>query len=119
MKHGNLVRSGVRAATLRVHGGKGPQAHCIICAGHSYIGTEHILLGLLREGEGIAARVLETMGAEPSKIRNQVRLQAACDSSHNLRLATCRHCLVVARCNCLVSSLPACAMLCIKVRMPR
>jgi hypothetical protein len=43
------------------------------CAGHSYIGTEHILLGLLREGEGIAARVLESMGAEPTKIRNQVR----------------------------------------------
>ena len=41
-------------------------------AGHSYIGTEHILLGLLREGEGIAARVLESMGAEPTKIRNQV-----------------------------------------------
>jgi ATP-dependent Clp protease ATP-binding subunit ClpC len=41
-------------------------------AGHSYIGTEHILLGLLREGEGIAARVLESMGADPTKIRNQV-----------------------------------------------
>lgn len=41
-------------------------------AGHSYIGTEHILLGLLREGEGIAARVLEALGADPVKIRNQV-----------------------------------------------
>jgi ATP-dependent Clp protease ATP-binding subunit ClpC len=37
--------------------------------GHNYIGTEHILLGLLREGEGVAARVLETLGADPSKIR--------------------------------------------------
>lgn len=43
-------------------------------AGHSYIGTEHILLGLLREGEGIAARVLEALGANPEKIRNQVCL---------------------------------------------
>jgi ATP-dependent Clp protease ATP-binding subunit ClpA len=43
-----------------------------LCAGHNYIGTEHILLGLLREGEGVAARVLETLGADPSKIRTQV-----------------------------------------------
>lgn len=41
-------------------------------AGHNYIGTEHILLGLLREGEGVAARVLETLGADVSKIRTQV-----------------------------------------------
>jgi ATP-dependent Clp protease ATP-binding subunit ClpA len=43
-------------------------------AGHNYIGTEHILLGLLREGEGVAARVLETLGADPAKIRTQVCL---------------------------------------------
>ena len=41
-------------------------------AGHNYIGTEHILLGLLREGEGVASRVLETLGADPAKIRTQV-----------------------------------------------
>mmetsp|Transcript_16072 Transcript_16072/g.22178 ORF Transcript_16072/g.22178 Transcript_16072/m.22178 type:complete len:924 (+) Transcript_16072:126-2897(+) len=40
--------------------------------GHNYIGTEHLLLGLLREGEGVAARVLESLGADPSKIRTQV-----------------------------------------------
>ncbi|GFH06331.1 ATP-dependent Clp protease ATP-binding subunit clpA CD4B, chloroplastic, partial [Haematococcus lacustris] len=40
--------------------------------GHNYIGTEHILLGLLREGEGVAARVLETLGADTAKIRTQV-----------------------------------------------
>lgn len=40
--------------------------------GHNYIGTEHILLGLLREGEGVASRVLETLGADPQKIRTQV-----------------------------------------------
>ena len=42
--------------------------------GHNYIGTEHILLGLLREGEGVASRVLETLGADPQKIRTQVPL---------------------------------------------
>lgn len=42
------------------------------CPGHNYIGTEHILLGLLREGEGVAARVMETLGADPSKIRTAV-----------------------------------------------
>jgi ATP-dependent Clp protease ATP-binding subunit ClpA len=41
-------------------------------AGHNYIGTEHLLLGLLREGEGVAARVLENLGADPSNIRTQV-----------------------------------------------
>eukprot|EP00850_Spirogloea_muscicola_P021447 SM000249S08258 [mRNA] locus=s249:24229:30309:- [translate_table: standard] len=40
--------------------------------GHNYIGTEHLLLGLLREGEGVAARVLENLGADPQKIRTQV-----------------------------------------------
>ncbi|XP_008811697.2 ATP-dependent Clp protease ATP-binding subunit ClpA homolog CD4A, chloroplastic-like [Phoenix dactylifera] len=40
--------------------------------GHNYIGTEHLLLGLLREGEGVAARVLESFGADPSNIRTQV-----------------------------------------------
>ncbi|GBG71007.1 hypothetical protein CBR_g8305 [Chara braunii] len=40
--------------------------------GHNYIGTEHLLLGLLREGEGVAARVLENLGADSSNIRTQV-----------------------------------------------
>ncbi|XP_042001187.1 ATP-dependent Clp protease ATP-binding subunit ClpA homolog CD4B, chloroplastic-like [Salvia splendens] len=40
--------------------------------GHNYIGSEHLLLGLLREGEGVAARVLENIGADPSNIRTQV-----------------------------------------------
>jgi len=42
--------------------------------GHNYIGSEHLLLGLLREGEGVAARVLESLGADPSNIRTQVNL---------------------------------------------
>eukprot|EP00746_Dinoflagellata_sp_MGD_P156591 gnl/MRDRNA2_/MRDRNA2_85895_c0_seq1.p1 gnl/MRDRNA2_/MRDRNA2_85895_c0~~gnl/MRDRNA2_/MRDRNA2_85895_c0_seq1.p1 ORF type:complete len:905 (+),score=71.72 gnl/MRDRNA2_/MRDRNA2_85895_c0_seq1:89-2803(+) len=40
--------------------------------GHNYIGTEHILLGLVREGEGVAGRVLETLGADIAEIRSQV-----------------------------------------------
>lgn len=40
--------------------------------GHNYIGTEHILLGLIREGEGVAARVLFNLGADLEKVRNQV-----------------------------------------------
>ncbi|CAI5531870.1 unnamed protein product [Closterium sp. Naga37s-1] len=40
--------------------------------GHNYIGTEHLLLGLLREGEGVSARVLENLGADPGNIRSQV-----------------------------------------------
>jgi ATP-dependent Clp protease ATP-binding subunit ClpC len=40
--------------------------------GHNYIGTEHLLLGLIREGEGVANRVLENLGVDLSKIRSQV-----------------------------------------------
>ena len=55
----------------------------LIRAGHNYIGTEHLLLGLLREGEGVAARVLENLGAEPGNIRTQV-----CNHGH-LTQVTC------------------------------
>ncbi len=40
--------------------------------GHNYIGTEHILLGLIREGEGVAAKVLEKLGADLNRVRQQV-----------------------------------------------
>mgnify|MGYP003773290553 CR=1 FL=1 len=40
--------------------------------GHSYVGTEHILLGLIREGEGVAARVLGNLGVSLNKARQQV-----------------------------------------------
>jgi ATP-dependent Clp protease ATP-binding subunit ClpA len=40
--------------------------------GHNYIGTEHILLGLLREGEGVASQVLVRLGADLSRVRQQV-----------------------------------------------
>jgi ATP-dependent Clp protease ATP-binding subunit ClpA len=40
--------------------------------GHNYIGTEHILLGLIREGEGVAARVLQQLGADLERMRGRV-----------------------------------------------
>jgi ATP-dependent Clp protease ATP-binding subunit ClpC len=40
--------------------------------GHNYIGTEHLLLGLIREGEGVAARVLEKLEVDLSKVRSQI-----------------------------------------------
>lgn len=67
--------------------GRYQQLRCAPCpAGHNYIGTEHILLGLLREGEGVASRVLETLGADPQKIRTQVG-QGACRLSRGVCLA--------------------------------
>jgi ATP-dependent Clp protease ATP-binding subunit ClpC len=40
--------------------------------GHEYIGTEHILLGLIREGDGVAAQVLVNLGADLNPVRQQV-----------------------------------------------
>jgi ATP-dependent Clp protease ATP-binding subunit ClpC len=40
--------------------------------GHNYVGTEHILLGLIREGEGVAAQVLKNLGADLEKVRKEV-----------------------------------------------
>ncbi|XP_065872605.1 chaperone protein ClpC, chloroplastic [Euphorbia lathyris] len=51
--------------------------------GHNYIGSEHLLLGLLREGEGVAARVLENLGADPSNIRTQV-IRMVGESTENI-----------------------------------
>jgi len=42
--------------------------------GHDYVGTEHILLGLIREGNGVAAQVLVKHGADPNRVRQQVIL---------------------------------------------
>jgi ATP-dependent Clp protease ATP-binding subunit ClpA len=39
---------------------------------HNYIGTEHVLLGLVRESEGVAARILLDFDADPDRIRNEV-----------------------------------------------
>ena len=40
--------------------------------GHNHIGTEHILLGIIREGEGVAVQVLTSLGADPARVRQQV-----------------------------------------------
>ena len=45
-----------------------------LAMGHNYVGTEHILLGLLREGDGVAAQVLVRMGADLNGVRQQVIL---------------------------------------------
>lgn len=52
--------------------------------GHTYVGTEHILLGLIREGEGVAARVLNNLGVSLNKARQQVlQLLGSSESSSN------------------------------------
>jgi ATP-dependent Clp protease ATP-binding subunit ClpA len=43
-----------------------------LALGHNYIGTEHILLGLIREGEGVGAQVLQSLGADLDRVREQV-----------------------------------------------
>src|ERR1700733_13708703 len=50
--------------------------------GHNYIGTEHILLGLVREGEGVAAQVLVSLGADLSSVRQQVLRLVAGSPAH-------------------------------------
>src|SRR6266513_3148630 len=53
---------------------------------HNYIGTEHLLLGLVREGEGVAARVLENMNVELAKVRTAVEfiIERAIDEARRL-----------------------------------
>ena len=41
---------------------------------HNYIGTEHLLLGLVREGDGVAAKVLNNLGVELNKVRSRGRV---------------------------------------------
>ncbi|MBU9720254.1 MULTISPECIES: ATP-dependent protease ATP-binding subunit ClpC [Bacillaceae] len=56
--------------------------------GHSYVGTEHILLGLIREGEGVAARVLNNLGVSLNKARQQVlQLLGSSESSNSQQQA--------------------------------
>jgi len=40
--------------------------------GHNYIGTEHLLLGLIREGEGVASQVLLNLGLDLARVRNEI-----------------------------------------------
>jgi hypothetical protein len=53
--------------------------------GHNYIGTEHILLGLIREGEGVAAQVLDQLGAALPSVRQQVIQLLAEGAAEELR----------------------------------
>ena len=46
---------------------------CAIALGHNYIGTEHILWGLAKEGTGIAASVLHANGVDEEKIRKKIQ----------------------------------------------
>jgi ATP-dependent Clp protease ATP-binding subunit ClpA len=50
---------------------------------HSYIGTEHLLLGLTREGDGYAARALESLGISLSAVRQQVLSRPETGQRHN------------------------------------
>ena len=43
-----------------------------IALGHGYVGTEHILLGLIREDESVATRMLDGLGVDPNRIRQEV-----------------------------------------------
>ena len=81
---------GVRAQVVEIvgHGDEAPTGHIpftprakkvlelslreAMSLGHNYIGTEHILLGLIREGEGVAAQVLVKLGADLTRVRQQV-----------------------------------------------
>jgi len=55
--------------------------------GHNYIGTEHILLGLVREGEGVAAQVLISLGGKLSRVRDKVLELAQAGTGESLELA--------------------------------
>ena len=65
-----------RPAATSLHPARQEGAGLSLCAkpalGHNYIGTEHILLGLIREGEGVAAQVLVKLGADLNRVRQQV-----------------------------------------------
>ncbi len=60
--------------------------------GHSYIGTEHMLLGLVREGEGVAATVLVSLGADLGRVRQQViQLMSGNQGKESVGASTGRH----------------------------
>ena len=60
--------SHIRLASKKVLALAGKEAKAL---NHSYVGTEHILLGLLRQGEGVAARVLKTLELDIERTRNE------------------------------------------------
>src|SRR5699024_9126933 len=66
---GDQARSGHIPCTPRARRVLGLSLGEALQLGHNYIGTEHILLGLLREGEGTAVKVLSRLKAEPAAVR--------------------------------------------------
>src|SRR5437879_3345884 len=73
-----MTRAGQRTSTARLDLSPGTKKVLELAVdearrmGHHYIGTEHLLLGLVREGEGIAAGVLESLGVSLDKVRAEV-----------------------------------------------
>lgn len=55
--------------------------------GHDYIGTEHLLLGIIREGEGIAVKILRNLGVDLYRLKKQLRIRYEQPAEH-LPLAT-------------------------------
>jgi hypothetical protein len=70
--HGQGSRSGHIPFTARAKKVLELSLREALALGHHYIGTEHLLLGLLREGEGIAAQVLTRLGADHARVRERV-----------------------------------------------
>lgn len=54
--------------------------------GHDYIGTEHLLLGIVREGDGVAIKLLKSLGIEPKELRKQIEKSIKAGSSTNNQL---------------------------------
>ena len=73
---------------------------------HSFVGTEHILLGLLREGEGVASRVLQSLAVDPARTRNEI-LKDWTRTSHRLKARLSRRRRAVRK----MSRRPPCARL--------
>jgi ATP-dependent Clp protease ATP-binding subunit ClpC len=82
--------------------------------GHNYIGTEHILLGLIREGEGVAAQVLVKLGADLSRVRQQViqlLSYAGADPAEEHAAAPVLTAIVPAACSFCTTPSPQCGTL--------
>lgn len=83
---GDEVTTGQIPLTLRAKKVLESALREALSLGHNYIGTEHILLGLVREVEGVAARILEDKGVDASRVKEKVGASLiAKPSSHNLR----------------------------------
>ena len=70
--HGQGARSGPIPFTARAKKALELSLREALALGHHYIGTEHLLLGLLRDGQGVAAQVLVRLGADHARVRDQV-----------------------------------------------